>query len=303
MRKKLLVICGPTATGKTGLTLKLARELGGEIISADSRQVYRGMDIGTGKDLGLVGEERVWGYDLVRPGEEFSVKDYYDIAVAVIRDIYRRGKLPILVGGTGLYIKAVVDGLDKIRVPRDEKLREKLVEMSVEELWGELKRVDVEKANVMNKSDRKNPRRLIRAIEIAIAPPTRGGAGGQAGFGGEVLMIGLKMEVGELGRRIEKRVKERLGMGFEQEVEKLLADGVSWDSQAMQALGYRQWRDYWEGKVSREEAIEKWVQEEKKYAKRQMTWFKKDGRVEWYDALDPSLEAKVEARTRKWYKE
>jgi len=193
---KVLIICGPTAVGKTALGVRLAKELNGEIISADSRQVYKGMDIGTGKDLPVnpkfeilnpkqilnskfqilnyqigyyeIDGVKVWLLDIVEPDCQFSVADYVRCANSVIEDIWRRGKLPILVGGTGFYIKAIVDGIETIGVGPDWSLRRKLSNYQIIKLSNLLKKIDLEKWKRMNESDQKNPRRLVRAIEVAI---------------------------------------------------------------------------------------------------------------------------------------
>ncbi len=281
MNNRLLVICGPTGTGKTKLALHLSKVLNGEIISADSRQVYKYMDIGTGKDV-----KGILGYDLVSPKEDFSVSQYLDFAQKTIRSIWESGGLPILVGGTGLYIKAVVDGIKTAGVSQNKKLRNELSEKDTGELFLMLSKIAPQKARSMNDSDRKNPRRLIRAIEIASAkvkvPYTK------LDFD-SVLFIGLGCPREILKRRIERRVEERIKNGFEKEVE-FLKKNDFWDGVAHVTLGYRQWPD-----------IEKWKKEEFKYAKRQMTWFKKDKRVNWFDITEPNFEKEVEILVKKWY--
>lgn len=322
---KLLVICGPTSTGKTSLALKIAKELGGEIVSADSRQVYRGMDIGTGKDLpnnlklkmvtlrdknlklGGVYEVDgvpIWGYDLVDPKKEFSVAQYLKIAHYAIDDISGRGKLPILVGGTGLYIKAVIEGIQTADVPRNTKLRKNLESKSVEELYENLSQLDSLKAASLNASDRKNPRRLIRAIEVAQYQLTKKAIPSvhhTIGEGFDVLFVGLTAPQSFLEERIEKRVKDRLDRGIKREVETLLRGGVKWEDQAMLAMGYGLWRDHFEGEVTEEEVVSEWVRDEKRYAKKQMVWFKKDERVRWFDITEAEYTEKVESLTKKWY--
>lgn len=328
MGKKLLVVCGPTATGKTTLAIHLSKVFDGEIVSADSRQIYKGMDIGTGKDLPVnsklqitnyklrkinigyyeIGGVRVWGYDLVEPAEEFSVAQYLKIAEKIIENISRRQKFPILVGGAGLYIKGVVDGILTAHVPRNDRLRRTLNNKSVAELFEMLKKMDSVKANKMNFSDKKNPRRLIRAIEInqfKIKKPTivmndnlrlrinrvkR-----------DVLFVGLKAPREVLEKRIEERVDRRVELGFERESESLIKKGVSLDSQSLQSLGYRQWGKYFQGEISRSDAIELWKQEEKKYAKRQMVWFKKDHRIRWFDISQKPFAKDIENLVRGWY--
>ncbi|MEM2145784.1 MAG: tRNA (adenosine(37)-N6)-dimethylallyltransferase MiaA [Candidatus Jordarchaeaceae archaeon] len=339
--RKLLVICGPTATGKTFLALYLAKVFNGEIVSADSRQVYKGMDIGTGKDIPknlkikklknfnlakyyLVEGVRVWGYDLVGPKEEFSVAQYVEIARKIIKNILSRGKLPILVGGTGLYIKGVVDGIPTSLVPKNKKLRESLEKKEAEELFEILAGIDPNKAASMNLSDRRNPRRLIRAIEVAShksklneRPESTQSTTSMIRIidagNTDILFVGLTAPREFLYKRIDKRVRERLRLGLEQEIEKLLRQGVSWDSQAMQSLGYKQWRVYFDRpadsevlkrneETERKRAIEAWKLVEKQYAKRQMTWFRKDKRIEWFDVGKTGWRKDVEKIVRKWYK-
>lgn len=321
--RKLLVICGPTATGKSSLALHLAKQLNGELVSADSRQVYKGMDIGTGKDLprgfefrisnlgfkdGGVGyytdgETRIWGYDLVGPKEEFSVGQYVKVASRIIEDIRARGKLPILVGGTGLYIKGMVDGIPTASIPQDKRLRKSMEDKRVRELFEILAQLDPIRAAGMNASDKKNPRRLIRAIEIAQWQLKRKGKEKQRPLISKdgVLFVGLTAPRLELCKRIEKRVDKRLKRGIEEEIKNLTKMGVSWDDQSMGSLGYNQWKSYFEGEKTKKEMLGGWKKEECRYAKRQMTWFKRDRRINWFDVTKGSWETGVEKLVKRWY--
>lgn len=298
--KKLLVICGPTATGKTSLAIALAKKFNGEIVSADSRQVYKGMDIGTGKEWGDV---PIWGYDLVDPKRDFSISQYLKFARKVIADIAKRGKLPILVGGTGFYIKGVVDGIPTAEIPRNKKLRQKLEEKRATDLFENLSQLDAVRAGSMNSSDKKNPRRLIRAIEIATWKLEHGDVSHTSYIAhpASMLMIGLTAPKEFLGKRIIDRVNARVKTGAKKEIEELLENSIDWNDQAMQALGYRQWRDFFEGEVPEEVVIAEWTREEVKYAKRQITWFKKDKRVNWFDISQHGYQKKVEFMAKKWY--
>lgn len=211
--RKVIIICGPTATGKTKLALQLAKEFNGELISADSRQVYIGNDVETGKDLHLnTSGIKIWLYDVVNSGEEFSVSVWRRLAQNAIKDILARDKLPIVVGGSGLYIKSLVQNLPDIDVPYDKKLRKELENKSVADLFNYLKNINSQKAHSLNNSDKLNPRRLIRAIEILISPSTRLGEG----LGVRYLQIGLTSSKQELITRIKTRVFERgLDKSFE----------------------------------------------------------------------------------------
>ncbi|SRR5258708_7280937 len=273
MSQKLLVICGPTATGKTRLALDLAKKFDGILISADSRQVYKYMDIGTGKDF-----KNILGYDLVNPNEEFSVSNYSRFAREEIKKMQNKNLLPILVGGTGLYIKAVIDNIETINVPPDKKLRSTYAKAMSDELFELLVKMDARKAESMNESDRKNSRRLLRAIEIASSNLRT--VAHKPKY--DVLVIGLMADKKDLKERIEKRVEERIGMGFEKEVVFLKENGF-WDGAPSRTLGYKDWPD-----------IERWKIEEFKYAKRQMTWFKKDSRINWFDVMEEDYRKQVE---------
>jgi tRNA dimethylallyltransferase len=318
--QKLLVICGPTSTGKTTLALKLAKEFNGELISADSRQVYKGMDIGTGKDLPKdakikylwfnrygfyeVDGIKIWGYDLADPRHEFSVAQYIKFTERIIPDIIKRGKLPILVGGTGLYIKAVVDGIPTASIPKNNLLRKNLEGTSVEELFEKLAQMDSFKAGEMNSSDRKNPRRLIRAIEVAMwrinnVEKEKDRKKKKKDF--EVLEIGLIAPDKFISDRIKLRVSRRVEAGIKDEVNKLLKNHVGWEAPSMTSMGYSQWRDYFEGAVDEEHVIDEWERAERAYAKRQMVWFKKDKRMIWFDITIPESAENVERSVEKWY--
>jgi len=349
--EKLLVICGPTATGKTSLALRLAKMIDGELISADSRQVYRGMDIGTGKDIPknfkfrisnldyqndkiayyTNGKIRLWGYDLVDPTKEFSVASYVAIAGKIMENIWKRGKLPILTGGTGFYIKGLVDGIDTLEIPKDMNLRFYLENKSVSDLQSILKKVNPEKHNKLNLSDVKNPRRLVRSIEIAIYRKHRIRIDVDTMMDNDLqprikrfrkfdtLFIGLMAPIYFLEKRIGQRVEDRLNEGLENEIRNLLEYGVGWNTQAMQTLGYRQWRDCFEdfrsnvcknsdageaevaGNTERQDAIKEWKMAEKNYAKRQMTWFKKDERIMWFDVSSSKWKEGVEKAVKEWH--
>lgn len=311
---KLLVICGPTATGKTALAIKLAERLGGEVVSADSRQVYKKMDIGTGKDLPrnakkiggyyLINGIPVWGYDLIDPKKSFSVANYVRFARKTINGVVRRRKLPILVGGTGLYIQGVVNGISSVDVPQNQDLRKNLIDKSPAELFEILAVQDSIKAASLNASDKMNPRRLIRAIEIAQWKLETGGeliTKTPALKNYSNLFIGLSAPKDDLFKKIDMRVEARVGAGIEKEIKKLIAEGISWDDQAMSSLGYRQWRDFFEGTRDKKETISQWKKEERHYAKRQTTWFKRDRRIKWFDISKPGWTDSVEKLAKIWY--
>lgn len=319
--KKLLVICGPTATGKTSLALHLAKIVKGELVSADSRQVYKEMDIGTGKGLPkntrlkgssptiggyyMINGVKVWGYDLVDPKKEFSVAHYQKIAKSIIKDIWERKKLPILVGGTGLYIQSVAEGIPTVKIPKNKKLRKILSKKSVKELYDQLATLDAIKAASMNVSDRKNPRRLVRAIEVVLwkidNKDFKEDKKDAFTKNTEILKIGVKLSKFQFSRRIKSRVVERINKGFGKEVEKLIKKKVPWKSQAMDSIGYKLWREYLNRKTTKEKLIKEWARQEIKYAKRQMTWFKKDRKIKWFNASARSYPKNVEKMLDKWY--
>jgi tRNA dimethylallyltransferase len=278
LNKKLIVILGPTASGKTELAIKLAKNFNGEIVNADSRQVYKGMDIGTAKPT----KKEMRGVphhllDVASPKRKFTVAQYRKLALKAIERIQKKGKIPFLVGGTWFYIRAVVDGLVIPKVPPDWKLRKKLEKKSPQELYEILKKLDPERAKTIEKE---NKRRLIRAIEICKkigkVPPLKFNP-----LPYPVLMIGIKRAKKELMERIRKRFFEWLKRGLILEVIKLQKMGVSFKRIEEFGMHYREIARYLQGKISEKEMIENSIGEIQNYAKKQMNWFKKDKRVKW----------------------
>lgn len=296
---KLLVIGGPTATGKTKLAIHLAKKFNGEIVSADSRQVYQGLDIGTGKEWGK--GVRIWGYDLVDPKDDYSVSRYVKFATQAIKDISSRGKLPILVGGTGFYIKALIDGVETIDVPPNKFLREGLKDKNIKDLFEDLSRIDSLKAGALNISDKKNPRRLIRAIEIAQWRNENPIAQSHKKLVFKTLLIGLYSDHSILKRNIQNRVDKQIKDGLLSEIRKLLRNGVSWKHQSMTSLGYEEWKEFFAGLKSKEDVIEKIKRNQTRYTSDQLTWFKKDPRIIWINISQPGSQKRVEKLVKKWY--
>ena len=274
--KKLIVILGPTASGKTDLSIKLAKKFNGEIISADSRQVYKRMDIGTNK----ITKKEMQGVphyllDVASPKRRFTVVQYQKLALKAIERIYKKNKIPFLVGGTGFYIQAIVDGIVIPRVKPDWKLRKKLEKKNTKELFLMLKKLDSKRAKNIDKN---NPRRLIRALEIVkelgTVPPLS-----LSGPRFELLMIGVKKE--NLEERIKKRLLKRLKIGMVAEVNNLRKSCLSWKRLEEFGLEYRYIAQYLQKKINYEEMIEKIQKESEHFAKRQMTWFKREKRIKW----------------------
>jgi tRNA dimethylallyltransferase len=278
LNKKLVVVLGPTASGKTELAIKLAKKFNGEIVNADSRQVYKGMDIGTAKPT----KKEMKGVphhllDIASPKRKFTVAQYRKLALKAIEKIQKRRKIPILVGGTWFYIRAIVDGIVIPEVPPDWKLRKRLEKKSPEELYKILKKLDPKRAKTIEKE---NPRRLIRAIEICKkigkVPPLKFNP-----LPYPVLMIGIKRTEKELMERIRKRFFEWLKRGLILEVINLRKMGVSFKRIEEFGMHYREIARYLQGEISEKEMIENSIKEIQDYAKKQLNWFKKDKRVKW----------------------
>jgi tRNA dimethylallyltransferase len=276
--RKLIVILGPTASGKTELAIKLAKKFNGEIVNADSRQVYKGMDIGTAKPT----KKEMRGVphhllDVASLKRKFTVAQYRKLALKAIEKIQKKGKIPFLVGGSWFYIRAIVDGLVIPEVPPDWKLRKKLEKKSPQELYEILKKLDPERAKNIEKE---NKRRLIRAIEICKkigkVPPLKFNP-----LPYPVLMIGIKRNKRELMERIRKRFFEWLKRGLILEVIRLRKMGVSFKRIEEFGMHYREIARYLQGKISEREMIENSIREIQNYAKKQMSWFKENKRIKW----------------------
>ena len=283
--RKIIVILGPTSSGKSSVAIKLAQKFNGEIISADSRQIYRGMDVGTGK---VTKEEQVLAkhhmLDVVSPKTNFSAAQFKKKSEKIIADILKRGKLPIICGGTGFWIKALVDDVVYPEVKPDWKLREKLGKNSVEDLFAMLKKLDPVRAENI---DAKNPVRLIRAIEICkilgnVPATASRGPSSTKDNPRLFLQIGIALPKEKLHQNIEKRLKQRFAEGMIEEVEQLHREQkISWKKMESFGLGYLWIAKYLQKQLPREELFSKVYFAEKDYAKRQMTWFSKDKRIIW----------------------
>lgn len=291
-KSKIIVILGPTSSGKSSVAIKLAREFNGEIISADSRQIYRGMDVGTGKvtkaEQALAKHHLL---DVVSPKTNFSAAQFKKKAEKIIADILRRGKLPIICGGTGFWIKALVDDIIYPEVKPDWELREKLGKKSAEKLFAMLKKLDPVRAKNI---DAKNPVRLIRAIEICKKlgeVPTTASRGPSSVEDGPriFLQIGINLPKEKLHQNIEKRLKQRFNEGMIEEVERLHKENkISWKKMESFGLGYLWIAKFLQKQLPQEELFEKIYSAEKNYAKRQITWFSKDKRIVWLPASSAS---------------
>lgn len=280
-KNKVIVILGPTSSGKSDAAIRLAKKLNGEIISADSRQIYKWMDLGTGK-ISKVEQKLVkhWMIDIIGPKANYNVTKFKKDANYVINYVIKKNKLPIICGGTGFWIKAVVDDVDFPEVKPDQKLRNKIAKESLDKLFLMLKKLDQKRAENI---DAKNKVRLIRAIEIAkklgYVPKIDNKKTLNKNY--QFLQIGIDVSKEKLHKNIKKRLEKRFKEGMIKEVKKLHTSGLSWKKIQSFGLGY-----YWiplflQNKITQSELFEKVYQAEKDYAKRQMTWFKKDKRIKW----------------------
>lgn len=315
MKGKLLIILGPTATGKTDLALNLAKKFSGELVSCDSRQVYRGLDIGTGKYPSEKGKVikgkgwwkidkiKVWGYDVADPKIQHSVYDYVKNIKKLINDINTTGKLPIIVGGTGLYLKAILEGLPNLAIPIDKKLRGELEKLSLEKLQEKLKLLSLSRWKNLNESDRQNKRRLLRSIELIYMNPyvDKSQISNLKTQNFKILKIGLTAPRGVLYRKIDMRLNLRFQQGLLDEVKSLHNSGLSTKRMKELGLEYGILSDWLEGKISKEVGVKLLKTKIHQYAKRQLTWFKKEKNVIWFDITNKNFLAKVEKRVYDWY--
>lgn len=305
----MLVLYGPTAAGKTDLAINLAKKFDGEIISADSRQVYEELDIGTGKvsfesitkkhtGYWIVDDIKIKGYDLVKPGENFSVANFLRFASSSIVQTIELKKMPILVGGTGFYIKALIDGIETIGIPPNFKLRRKLEKLSVPNLHEKLLELDYEHAIKMNESDRQNPRRLIRALEIRMSKknqttnhqlPTT-----------NCRLIGLTAPNKYLYAKADRWLEIRLRKGMIDEVKKLIKKV---DPKWLENLGleYRWTTRYLKGKIDFEEAKTGLRGDIHAFIRRQKTFLNQFGQKDIYDISQKNWQSKLEKKVSLWY--
>ena len=308
MKPRIITIIGPTASGKTSLGIEIAKRFHGEVISVDSRQVYRRMDIGTAKIEGerveigertmmdlmegsgskavLVEEVPHWGIDLIDPDVEYSISEFKQFTEKKIAEIIRRGHVPILVGGTGFWMQAIIDNFDLTNTKSDPVLREELEKKTLGDLFHEYKELDPEGAEVI---DRENKRKLVRALEVTKLtdkPFSQSQAKGERKY--DVLQIGLLVDREVLNERINLRVDEMVAKGLVDEVRKL-KDQYGCEIESMTSIGYRQVCEFLEKKVSLKEAIEEVKTASRQYAKRQMTWFKRDERIQWVETQPQAM--------------
>jgi tRNA dimethylallyltransferase len=286
-KPKVIVILGQTATGKSDLAVKIAKKVKGEIISADSRQLYKGLNIGTGK----ITKKEMQGIphyllDVANPKKKFSVAEYQKLTIRTMADICKRGHTPIICGGTGFYIDAVVNGTVLPEVPPNNKLRKSLSKKSAEELFKMLSKLDNARAKTI---DKHNKVRMIRAIEIAKAlgkvPKIK-----SVTLPYKFVKIGLWLPEKELKKKIAKRLLARIKIGMIKEAQNLKKNGLSLRRMKELGLEYRYLALYIENKTTKEEMIENLNREIYQYAKRQMTWFKRDKSIKWLKADSlPSL--------------
>lgn len=293
--KPVIVLVGPTAIGKTSLSIKIAQDFSCEVISVDSMQVYKYMDVGTAK----ITDDEMCGVphhliDIVTPDEEYDASQFAKDALANIGEIHGRGRIPLLTGGTGLYLRALLEGIFP-DIPSDESLRNKLKERMEREgrveLHKELQRLDPESAARVHEND---THRLIRALEIfqltgvpwsqhikrhkAANPPVH--------FS-NILQVGLTSPREILYQRINKRTQLMFELGLEQEVRGLLEKGYSKDLKSMKSIGYRHAIKYIEGEWPLEKTLETLARDTRHYAKRQFTWFLRNESIQWYDVSKP----------------
>jgi tRNA dimethylallyltransferase len=303
---KIIAVVGPTASGKTRLGIELAKKFNGEVISADSRQVYKKMDIGTAKPRGIWADyEDIVAYmvegvphhmvDIVDPGEVFNVAHFKELALRYISNILHRGKLPIVVGGTGLYVWSLVDNLLPPQVSPNKKLRQSLEKKSLPKLVELLKKLDPLTAEHI---DGNNIRRVMRALEVVILS-------GRSFYQERkkedslfcTLQIGVNISRDNLDRNIHTRVDQQVNEGLVEEVEGLMKQKYGWHLPSMNGIGYKQIGAYLRGELDITAAVELVKRDTRHYARRQLTWFRRDKRIVWMDDF-----LKIEAEVARFLK-
>ena len=293
-RKDVIVICGPTASGKTKLGIELARKLNGEIISADSMQIYKDMDIGTAKPTL---EERLMAVhhlvDFVSPDQRYSVADFKKDAVKTIEDIISRNKTPIIVGGTGLYINSLIYNIDFKEEKTDLEYRKSLEEKSIQELYENALKIDPEALKKISENDRKRITRILEIYHTTGKTKTELEIESrkEVPYNYHIFVLSMDREI--LYDRINRRVDMMLEQGLIEEVQRVTREYDSFPT-AMQGLGYKEVVEYLENKITKEEMIEKIKQESRRYAKRQLTWFRAYKQALWLDGTEKTTEENVQ---------
>jgi tRNA dimethylallyltransferase len=302
--KKITVITGQTAAGKTKFALAVAQKEKGELISCDSRQAYKYLDLITGKDIGQakfnhvvningfdigyypVNQTRIWLYDIVDPKEYFSSYDYKQCALYVIKKLLTEGKTPVIVGGTYFYLYHLLYEVESEKIPPDWSLRKELESKTIQKLQQILIDLSKDSFEKLNQSDRNNPRRLMRRIEIirnsGLKPASFCRSAMAKINDAKTEIIGLRFkDKDSLRKAITNRVEERIKIGAFEEVDTLLQNSYSKADPGLKTIGYKQIIDHLQGKITKEEAIGEWINKELQYAKRQYTFMKQDPHIRW----------------------
>lgn len=285
--RKVISIVGQTSSGKTALSIDIAREVDGEIVSADSRQVYRGLDLGSGKatveEMDGVPHHLI---DVADPRDTFTAAEFVRLGTKALEEIMARSRIPLVVGGTGFYIDALLGRITLAEVPPNNDLRERLTSYSTEELQDELRRRDPKRLETI---DQRNPRRLVRALEVAQALGTTFRATTIHRSSYDTLWIGLRVPRKELKKKINTRLHARLAAGMLEEAKRLRAEGLSFERMEALGLEYRSMARHLQGKISYDEMVAELEKDIARYAKRQMTWFKKNTDIRWFGTDDREL--------------
>ena len=289
-KPKVIVIVGPTASGKTSLAIKLAKKINGEIVSCDSMQIYKDMNIGTAKPtIEEQNEIKHYLIDIISPEERFSVSDYQTNALKAIEEILKKGKIPIVVGGTGLYVNSLIYGIKFLNISFDEKYRQELEDKAkkegLEALYNKAKKIDPKAMETISKNDKK---RILRVLEIfhqtGITKSKQDELSRNEDVKYDFKVFGINIEREILYKRINDRVDNMIQNGLIQEVENIYNKFKKFPT-SMQAIGYKEVVEYLNKNISKEEMIEKIKMETRRYAKRQLTWFRKNKDIIWLDGL------------------
>jgi len=305
MLKKIIAVCGPTASGKTALAIEIAKNFDGEVVSCDSMQIYKYMDVGTAKptafEQSLVPHHMI---DFLEPGENYSVADFTDRARKCIDDIADRKKLPVLAGGTGLYMDSITQNIVFDEFGSDLKFREEMEKLACDKGNETVHSLLAKKDSVAaEKIHPNNLRRVIRALEVCRLTGktfTQVNEESRREAVYNVLTIGIKTDREKLYNRIDTRVDRMMEDGLLAEIKKLKSMGIGRETTAMQAIGYKELLEYLGGNLSLDEAVEKIKQESRRYAKRQMTWFRRNDKINWVDIENPDEMRKIFEKCREF---